>query len=50
MEKIWRHTFYDELQVVPEEQPVLLTEAALNPQENRKKMTEVQEIVFSYPP
>ncbi|XP_077076435.1 uncharacterized protein LOC143729200 isoform X2 [Siphateles boraxobius] len=48
MEMIWDHAF-QRLSVSPEDHPVLLTEAAMNPRQNRQRMVELMFETFSVP-
>lgn len=41
IERIWHHCFYDELHIVPEDFPVLITEKPLNQRSHREKLMQL---------
>jgi len=49
MERIWKHVYDNELGTLPEEHPVLLTEAPLNPRQNRDIAAQIFFETFNVP-
>jgi actin-related protein len=41
MERLWRHTFYDELHVVPDDYPIVVTEKPLTQRSHREKLMQI---------
>ncbi|THD26496.1 Alpha-cardiac actin [Fasciola hepatica] len=49
LETIWHHVFTNELRILPENHPILLTESPQNPRLNREKMAEIMFESFDVP-
>lgn len=49
LEKIWHHTFYNELRIEPSEHPMLITEPIMNPKSNRERMLQLLFETFDVP-
>lgn len=49
MEKLWYHTYSQDLKIQSEDHPLLITEAPLNPRSNRNKMCQILFENFNIP-
>eukprot|EP00437_Effrenium_voratum_P021592 CAMPEP_0181409596 /NCGR_PEP_ID=MMETSP1110-20121109/6900_1 /TAXON_ID=174948 /ORGANISM="Symbiodinium sp., Strain CCMP421" /LENGTH=364 /DNA_ID=CAMNT_0023532107 /DNA_START=51 /DNA_END=1146 /DNA_ORIENTATION=- len=49
MQSIWSHIFYNELEVSPEEYPVLLTEPSVSPKANHEQLIRIMFEAFNVP-
>ncbi|KAJ3085360.1 Actin-2 [Quaeritorhiza haematococci] len=49
MERIWQYVYSEELKTLSEEHPVLLTEAPLNPRQNREQAAQIFFETFNVP-
>lgn len=49
MEKVWQHTFLNEIRIDPSAHPVILAEHVLSPHETREKSAEIMFEKFSVP-
>jgi hypothetical protein len=49
MERVWHHTFYGQMGVDPAEHRMLLTEAPMNPKQNRERMAQIMFETFNVP-
>jgi actin-related protein len=47
MERLWNHTFYNELLTSPDEHPIVLTEKPMCPRMNREKMIQIMFETFN---
>ena len=49
MEKIWSHTFYNELRISPKSQSILLSDIPLNTKLNKEKITQIMFETYDFP-
>lgn len=49
MERVWHHTYTNDLKAAPEDHPLLITEAPLNPRANRDRMCQIMFETFGVP-